>query len=146
MNTTPYVPPGGPPTGPKPDHRIFAALGEAGVFSMIEDFYRRLAGSEIRHLFPQTEAALIEASKRNASFFVQILGGPSLYSERFGPPQMRKRHLAFDITEAAKEVWLACFFEILDEAPAKYNFPTDHLESFKSWLRNFAAWMVNRAP
>lgn len=145
MESRIHTPNQGPPTGPKPSAEIYKAMKEEGIYRMIAHFYRLLGESPIKHMFPNTEAGLMTASKKNAAFFIQILGGPPLYSEQFGAPQMRKRHLAFHINDEARGHWLACFFRVLEDAPAKYGFPMEHLEAFKNWLSDFSAWMVNRA-
>ena len=137
-----YTPPQGPPQGPGPNSEIYAIMGEANIFRMLADFYQELEKSEIRPLFPQDMA---EASKKSAAFFVTILGGPPLYFERYGPPRMRARHLPFEIDERARQVWLACFERTLENAPSKYQFPPQHLEGFKDFLKSFSAWMVNKA-
>ena len=137
-----YAPPGGPPQGPGPDKEIYGLMGEDNIFRMMSDFYRELESTEIRHLFP---ADMEEASKKSASFFVTLLGGPPLYFEKYGPPRMRARHLPFEIDEAARQVWLGCFDRTLQNAVVKYNFPARHLKGFKDFLRSFSAWMVNKA-
>lgn len=84
------------------------------------------------------------ASKKLAAFLVGLLGGPPLYHELYGPPQMRARHLPFAIDEKARQVWLNCFKETLVDAPQKYAFPEAHLPGFITFLEEFSAWMVNR--
>ena len=113
---------------------------------MLDAVYQELGASPISHLFPQGAAALKRASEKSAAFFVQILGGPRLYSDQYGPPKMRARHLAFAIDEQAKEHWLRCFFSVLEEAPERFGFPEKDMAAFKGWLGEFAAWMVNVAP
>ncbi len=135
-----YVPSNGPPQGVAPNPQIFAIMGKENIYKMIEDFYLELAKSEIRHLFP---ANILEASHRSAAFFVFILGGPPLYQLQFGSPMMRKRHLSFSINEQARQVWLACFETIFQDADQKYDFPMEHKESFWCFLEQFSAWMVN---
>ena len=137
-----YTPPGGPPQGPGPSKEIYGLMGEDNIFRMMSDFYRELEISELRHLFP---ADMEEASKKSAAFFVTLLGGPPLYFERYGPPRMRARHLPFEIDEAARQVWLGCFDRTLQDADVKYNFPAQHLQGFKDFLRSFSTWMVNKA-
>ncbi len=136
-----YTPPGGPPQGPGPSREIYGQMGEANVFRMISDFYRELEASEIRPLFPPDMEA---SSRKTALFFVMLFGGPPTYIQRYGPPRMRARHLPFEIDERARRVWLACFEKTLDDAAAKYDFPAQHLEGFKEFLRSFSAWMVNK--
>ena len=137
-----YTPPGGPPQGPGPSNEIYGIMGQSNIFKMISDLYKELEKSDIRHLFPPD---MEQASKKSAAFFVTILGGPPLYFEKYGPPRMRARHLAFEIDERARQVWLGCFDKVLEGADSKYQFPVQHLAGFKDFLQNFSAWMVNKA-
>ncbi len=136
-----YTPPDGPPTGPGPNSAIYRVMGEENIFKMMSDFYKELEKSVIRHLFP---ADMEEASKKSATFFVGILGGPPVYAQKYGPPRMRARHLPFEITEASRQVWLTCFEKTLEGADVKYQFPPEHMAGFKQFLRSFSAWMVNK--
>jgi hemoglobin len=137
-----YTPPGGPPQGPGPSPEIYRLMGEANIFRMMLDFYVELGKSEIRHLFPPN---MHEASKKSAAFFVGLLGGPPLYLQQYGPPRMRARHLPFEIDDPARQIWLRCFDRVLEGADTKYNFPAQHLQGFKDFLKSFSAWMVNKA-
>jgi len=136
-----YTPPGGPPQGPGPNSAIYRSMGEANIFRMMSDFYKELEKSELRPLFPSD---MQEASKKSAAFFVTVLGGPPLYMQRYGPPRMRARHIPFEIDEHARQLWLACFDRVLEGADVKYQFPMEHMQSFKDFLRSFSAWMVNK--
>jgi hemoglobin len=141
-----YTPPGGPGQAERPSPEIFAALGEDGVFQLLEDFYVELGKSDARHLFPPTPEGLRKASERSAAFFVQLLGGPPLFIERYGPPRMRMRHFPFEIDEAARQEWLLCFRRVLENAEERYGFPAEHLAGFQAFLDGFSAWMVNVEP
>jgi hemoglobin len=136
-----YTPPGGPPQGPGPSREIYRLMGEENIFRMMSDFYKELAQSTIRGLFPPD---MEEASKKSAMFFIGLLGGPPLYLEKFGSPRMRARHIPFQIDEQARQVWLACFDKVLEHADVKYQFPPQHLEGFKEFLKSFSGWMVNK--
>ena len=142
MERSIYTPPGGPPQGPGPNPAIYKTMGEANIFRMMSDLYKEIEKSNIRHLFP---ADMEEASRKSALFFVTILGGPPLYAQKFGPPRMRARHIPFEIDERARQTWLACFEQTLEGADVKYNFPLEHLQGFKDFLKSFSAWMVNKA-
>src|SRR5215468_10720211 len=120
-----YTPPGGPPQGPGPNPEIYRIMGEANIFRMMLDFYKELEKSEM--------------------FFVTLLGGPPLYLQKYGSPRLRARHLPFEIDEPARQVWLRCFDNVLEGSETKYNFPGQHLEGFKDFLKSFSAWMVNKA-
>ena len=138
-----HTPSGGPPQGPRPSDEIFPALGEEGVFRMLADLYAALEQSDVRHLFPEDMQA---ASRRSAAFFVQLLGGPPLFSQTYGPPRMRQRHLPFEIDGHARAVWLSAFETVLETAETKYGFPPQQLDGFRSFLHSFSSWMVNVAP
>ncbi len=136
-----YTPPTGPPQGPGPNSAIYRIMGEANIFRMILDLYKELEKSEVRPLFP---ADMEEASKKSAAFFISIMGGPPLYAQRYGPPRMRARHIPFEIDERARQVWLGCFDRVLEGADVKYQFPMEHMDGFKDFLKSFSAWMVNK--
>jgi hemoglobin len=142
MSRVIYTPPGGPPQGPGPSHQIYGIMGEANIFRMMSDFYKELEKSEVRHLFPSD---MEEASKKSAAFFVTLLGGPPLYMQMYGSPRMRARHLPFEIDERARQIWLACFEKVLEGADLKYQFPLQHMDGFKDFLKSFSTWMVNKA-
>jgi hemoglobin len=135
-----YVPPGGPPRVSAPSQEIYARMGEEGITQMLEDFYRELERSPLRAMFP---ADMVAASRKSAAFFVGLLGGPPLYHQRYGNPAMRARHMPFVIDEAGRREWLRCFDAVLADAPARYNFPPEHLPGFRAFLEGFSAWMVN---
>lgn len=143
LENTLFTPPGGPPRVSPPSPQIFAHMGQDNIFQMLEDFYRELEQSSIRFMFPED---MVAASKRSAAFFVGLLGGPPLYQQLYGPPMMRARHLPFPIDEEARQVWLQCFYRVLEDAPQKYNFPAEHLPGFRAFLDGFSGWMVNTAP
>jgi hemoglobin len=135
-----YIPPIDPAKITPPSREIFELMGEANIVRMVEDFYRELERSAVRALFP---ADMVAASRKSAAFFVGLLGGPPRYHQRYGNPMMRARHLSFAITPAAREEWLACFEQVLADAPERYRFPAAHLSGFRAFLRDFSFWMVN---
>lgn len=59
---------------------------------------------------------------------------------------MRARHMPFPIDEPARQEWLRCFHRVLDDAPARFGFPAQHLPGFRAFLDGFSGWMVNTAP
>ena len=132
--------PSGPPQVERPNPAIFQAMGEDAIFRMLADFYDVLAESEIAWMFPEDMRA---ASEKSAAFFVGLLGGPPLYQQRYGSPMLRARHMPFPIDAHARDVWLACFRRILEDAPDRYGFPPEHMAGFDEFLDKFSTWMVN---
>jgi hemoglobin len=135
-----FIPPGGPPQGSPPSPLILPAMGEDGVFQMIEDLYAELKDSSVRHLFPED---MVAASRKSGAFFVQLLGGRPLFSQQFGPPRLRQRHIPFEIDQAARDEWIACFQRTLENAEERYGFPAEHLDGFRAFLASFSNWMIN---
>lgn len=92
---------------------FYDKLGENRLNQLLDTFYDKVFESDkIRHLFQQTPKDEIKLKQK--LFLTQFLGGAPLYSERFGPPQMRKRHIPHEITEEAKEEWLRCMRESIN--------------------------------
>lgn len=131
-----YVPPGGPPQGPPPSREIFQKLGEEKIRELVKVFYHEILNSNIRNMFPESVEESIEKS---ADFMVQVLGGPPYYSQKYGPPRMRMRHIPFVIDEKARRAWLGCYKSALEIV--QINDP----EKTQIWnfLVDFSGWMVN---
>jgi hemoglobin len=66
----------------------------------------------LKPIFPENIEPVME---KQTLFLTQFLGGPALYTDRYGHPMLRARHLPFPITPARAEAWLACMHEALDE-------------------------------
>lgn len=115
---------------------MYSVMGEDGIRKLLLLHYQNLSKSAIREMFSDD---LESAAHRSADFFIQIMGGPPLYIQKHGPPRMRARHLPFTITEEARQVWLGCFFQAMEELP----FPAEFAPQFRRFLDEFSAWMVN---
>jgi len=85
---------------------LYEKIGEKRINQLIEEFYERVFSSpQISHLF-QTDKELIKSKQK--AFLTQFLGGPQLYTETYGHPRMRARHLPHAITTDAAQEWLRC--------------------------------------
>lgn len=129
-------------TGTRLDPKIYELMGDQQIVNMIRGLYKRLAASDISPMFSRN---IDEAVNRSASFFVQILGGPAYYNSKFGAPRMRMRHFPFKIDSKARDIWLKCFYDTL-ENPEGFCFPNEHKEAFIQFLNDFSGWMVNTNP
>lgn len=134
-----YTPYGGPPQGSPPPREIYEEIGEEGIRKILSLHYKKLGQSPVKHLFPAGEKELEQAAQKSADFFIQLLGGPAMFSQKHGPPRMRARHMPFEITVDARNEWLKCFHEALDET----GFPQQYREPFDEFLDSFSMWMVN---
>ncbi|XOV68992.1 MAG: globin [Fluviicola sp.] len=85
---------------------IYSKIGPQQLRAIVDTFYDLVFDSEIiGHLF-QTDKSLIR--DKQYQFLTQFLGGPHLYSDSYGHPRMRMRHLPHAIDQAAMEEWLRC--------------------------------------
>ncbi|MCY4443332.1 MAG: hypothetical protein OXC44_00820 [Proteobacteria bacterium] len=124
----------------RPSSEIFQLMQEKGIHAMISEFYHALHQSSIKEMFQKRP--IEESIARSSAFFIQLMGGEQIYRQRYGEPKLRARHLPFRITEEARKVWLATFYDVLDH-PQTFSFPPHHLKEFKTYLDTFSKWMVN---
>lgn len=99
---------------PREAATIYEAIGGAETISrLVEAFYPRVyRDPDLAPLFPDGVESIMYKQRL---FLTQFTGGPSLYSDEFGPPQMRHRHLAFEVTPRRARAWLRCMSEAMDE-------------------------------
>src|SRR2546426_12469484 len=90
--------------------------GEEKIRALVDRFYDIMDSSPeaagIRALHP---ADLTESRNKLYWFLTGWMGGPPLYIERFGHPQLRARHLPFPIGESERDQWLMCMNRALEE-------------------------------
>ncbi|WP_134686374.1 globin domain-containing protein [Brevibacillus migulae] len=111
--------------------------GENTVNRLVEAFYPKVyADPDLKPLFPD---GVDEIMRKQRMFMTQFLGGPPLYSEEFGPPAMRQRHLPFAVTPRRARAWLRCMREAMDEIGLE-GIPR---QLFYSRLEQVAQIMIN---
>lgn len=87
---------------------LYSRIGDNNLRHLVETFYDLVFKSEIiGHLFKTDKE---EIKRKQFMFLTQFLGGPQLYSQEFGHPKMRMRHLPHRIDNQAKEEWLRCMY------------------------------------
>lgn len=113
--------------------------GAEKVRQLVEAFYPRVqAHPLLQLLFPQDITPVIE---KQYLFLTQFLGGPPLYSQQYGHPMLRARHLPFPITPAHGNAWLQCMELALNEV----GIAGKEREAIWGRLVVAAHHMVNRA-
>ncbi len=116
--------------------------GEERVRALVERFYDLM---ELEPGYAALRAVhgadLGNARQRLFWFLCGWLGGPQHYTERFGHPMLRARHLPFPIGLEERDQWLACMAQAMRE--------TEVPEALRQRLENSffqtADWMRNRA-
>src|SRR5687767_13058451 len=116
---------------------LFDQVGEENIRLLVDRFYDLVFNHEqIAHLF-KTDKELIKEKQR--LFLTQFLGGPPLYSDQYGHPKLRARHLPHTITEEDAVAWLSCMSQAITSLSID---PSLKDELFKRFIPT-AMFMVN---
>jgi hemoglobin len=116
--------------------------GEPGTRALVDRFYDLMdldpAFAELRALHPTT----LDGSRDKLYWFLcGWLGGPQHYTDRFGHPMLRARHLPFAIGIRERDQWMACMRQAMVEVDLEPTLAARLAESFFGT----ADWMRNRA-
>lgn len=114
--------------------------GEARVLALAERFYDLM---DLEPAFAALRAAhgstLAQARQKLGWFLCGWLGGPQHYTERFGHPRLRARHMPFVIGNTERDQWLACMNQAMQET----GVPDDLGLSLGKAFFQTADWMRN---
>ena len=114
--------------------------GEDAVHRLTERFYDLM---DLEPVYAQLRAVhgsdLANARQRLFWFLCGWLGGPQFYTERFGHPRLRARHMPFAIGITERDQWLAC----MDQAMAETGVDADLRKRLNESYFQTADWMRN---
>ena len=72
-------------------------------------------------------------------FLCGWMGGPQHYTERFGHPKLRLRHMPFSIGILERDQWVSCMEQAMQETGVPEDLRTRLSDSFfqtADWMRN----------
>jgi hemoglobin len=127
---------------PGPDVTPYEMIGgDAAVRALIDRFYDLMDGTPEFYVIRKLHPATLTGSRDKLYLFLSgWLGGPQLYTEKYGHPMLRARHLPFAIGVAERDAWMACMRQAMESVI------TD--EKLRAWLTEqlfkTADWMRNR--
>lgn len=114
--------------------------GEERVHALTERFYDLMDQEpDFAVLRAVHGSQLSNARQRLFWFLCGWMGGPQHYSQRFGHPQLRARHLPFAIGITERDQWLACMDRAMAETEVDAALRARLRESFfqtADWMRN----------
>lgn len=117
---------------------LYDELGEENIRTLVNRFYDLVFSDEkIAHLF-KTDKTLIKEKQR--LFLTQFLGGPALYSEVYGHPKLRARHLPHPIGMEEAEAWLSCMSQAIATLSVNQDIKNELIKRFIPT----AMFMVNK--
>jgi hemoglobin len=115
--------------------------GEAEVRALIDRFYDLMdlepAYRELRALHPD---ALDGSRDKLYWFLCGWLGGPQHYTDRFGHPMLRARHMPYSIGVLERDQWMAC----MRSAMQQVQLDPQLAQQLEASFFNTADWMRNR--
>ena len=129
------------PPGNPPFETPFAWIGgESQVHALVDRFYDLM---DLEPGYTALRAAhgteLANAREKLKMFLTGWLGGPQRYTEQFGHPRLRMRHMPFSIGIAERDQWVACMDQAMQETAIDDALRTRLKESFMQtadWMRN----------
>ena len=114
--------------------------GEPKVRALVDRFYDLM---DLEAGYAQLRAAHgteLERARQNLFWFLcGWLGGPQHYTDRFGHPRLRMRHMPFQIGTVERDQWLAC----MDQAMGEVGVPADLRARLRESFFQTADWMRN---
>ncbi|RAW00895.1 globin domain-containing protein [Pseudochryseolinea flava] len=103
-------------------------LGEDNLRLMVDRFYDLVfSHPQISRLF-KTDKALIKEKQR--LFLTQFFGGPDLYSQQYGHPRMRARHMPHAIAEEDAVAWLQCMSQAVHSLDIEESLKDEMMKRF----------------
>jgi hemoglobin len=129
-------------TEQKPQHATpFEWIGgEPRVKALVERFYDLM---DLEPGYAQLRASHgteLERARQNLFWYLcGWLGGPQYYTDRFGHPRLRMRHLPFRIGTVERDQWLACMDQAMGETGVDEALRARLNEAFfqtADWMRN----------
>jgi hemoglobin len=90
--------------------------GDAGIRRLVDRFYDLVDTAPEARTIRALHAASLKASREKLYLYLSTwTGGPPVYTERFGHPRLRMRHIHFPIGSRERDEWLWCMNRALDE-------------------------------
>jgi len=120
---------------------LYEAIGGINkVDELVDRFYDLMALeatlSDLRAMHPED----LSGSREKLKFFLTgWMGGPDIYSPKYGQPMLRARHLPFKIGLKERNQWLACMYQALEDCGIEGGIANQLHESFfntADWMRN----------
>jgi len=111
-----------PPYG-QGDASFQAAGGEAGLRRLVDKFYEHMGAdprfATIYAMHPEDKGI---SSDKLARFLCGWLGGPKLYTEKYGAIGIPRVHAHLAIATPERDQWLACMKESIETQPFAPDF------------------------
>jgi len=114
--------------------------GEVQVLALAERFYDLMDLDPAYTVLRAAHGSTLALARQKLFWFLcGWLGGPQHYTERFGHPRLRARHMPFVIGNTERDQWLAC----MDQAMQETGVPDELRQRLGAAFFQTADWMRN---
>ena len=111
---------------------VFESIGGIDkINELVDRFYDLMSlETQFSELRAMHHADLSTSREKLKLFLIGWMGGPDVYSPKYGHPMLRARHLPFKIGINERDQWLACMYRALEECGIEGNIAKQLEESF----------------
>jgi len=97
---------------------LYEAIGgDATIRTLVRRFYELMDTlPEAQHVRAVHPPSLANAEQKLYEYLTGYLGGPPLYTDKYGHPRLRSRHFIAAIGPKERDEWILCFRQAMDEA------------------------------
>jgi len=114
--------------------------GDAKVRELVDRFYDLMDFEPAYRTLRAVHGNTLESAREKLYLFLSgWLGGPPLYTDKYGHPMLRARHLPFAIGDVERDQWMACMRQAMEEThvPQELRGPLgDAFQKTADWMRN----------
>jgi hemoglobin len=115
--------------------------GDTKVRELVDRFYDLMDFEPAYQQLRRVHGSSLESAREKLYQFLSgWLGGPPLYTDRYGHPMLRARHLPFAIGTEERDQWMACMVQAMEEV----ELPQELRKSLEQAFFKTADWMRNR--
>ena len=105
-----------PVAAPAPNAHYVRLGGHEAVVKLVDAFYRAMDTRPDAAVIRAMHEPDLSATRRVlVSYLSEWMGGPRQYTPERGAPMLRRRHQPFDVDASARDAWMACMRQAMEE-------------------------------
>ncbi|MCM2282163.1 MAG: group II truncated hemoglobin [Bdellovibrionaceae bacterium] len=105
--------------------------GETGLRRLVDRFYHHMSirpeSAGIRRMHPDDISI---SAQKLYEFLSGWSGGPPLFTEKYGHPRLRARHLPFSIGKVERDQWMICMLLAVEDVAIAEPLKSELLDAF----------------
>jgi hemoglobin len=106
--------------------------GETAIHQLVDVFYDHMDELPETYGIRKLHAEDLAGSRSKLfDFLCGWMGGPPLYTDKYGHPMLRRRHMVFAIGDSERDQWMHCMELALNETVADEDLRAELYQAFK---------------